>query len=482
VNLSEYAGHDTIGLADLLRRREIRPLELAELALVAIEKINPILNAVVEVFADRAAALDDRTNGASELPFPGVPFLGKDLPFEKGVHAEMGSELARGYVAPVDTELAIRLRAAGAINLGRTTTSEFAFAATTENRATGRTRNPWNIERSTAGSSGGAAASVASGAVPFAQGSDAGGSIRTPSSFCGLVGLKPTRARVPLAPFPMLSQAGLNNFFVLTRTVRDCAALLDAVEGPAVGDTFEIARPTMPYRAAIARPPSSLRIAFTAIAWSGLPVDKAVADAVRRTAKLCEELGHRVEEAAPAFDYATYLGAQKTLFPPYVVQDVDAVAQALGRTPGPDNLQSTTWDLYYRGRTTPATDLLAALDTYSDIVRRVAVFWQGYDLLLTPTCTVLPQLLGVNDPDRAGADTDTMFDQLAPQETFTSLFNATGQPALSLPLQESDDGMPIGMQFVGRFGDETRLLALAAQLEAAQPWSKRRPAVHVANL
>jgi amidase len=213
-----------------------------------------------------------------------------------------------------------------------------------------------------------------------------------------------------------------------------------------------------------------------------LPVDKAVADAVRRTAKLCEELGHRVEEAAPEFDYATYIGAQKTLFPPYLVQDVDAVAQALDRTPGPDNLQSTTWDLYCRGRTTPATDLLAALDTYSDIVRRVAVFWQGYDLLLTPTCTVLPQRLGANDPDRAGADTDTMFDQLAPQETFTALFNATGQPAISLPLQESDDGMPIGMQFVGRFGDETRLLALAAQLEAAQPWSKRRPAVHVANL
>jgi amidase len=477
MTLSEYAACDAIGLAELLRRGDVTPGELAALALAAIGKVNPQLNCVVESFPDRAKGLGDRPAG----PFGGVPFLGKDLPFEKGVRAEMGSELAQGYVSPVDTELAIRLRAAGAINLGRTATSEFAFAATTENRATGKTRNPWNTDRSTAGSSGGAAASVASGIVPFAQGSDAGGSIRTPSSFCGLVGLKPTRARVPLAPFETLSQAGLNNFFVLTRTVRDCAAILDAVEGPATGDAFEIPRPVMPYLATIARPPAPLRIAFTATAWSGLPVDTAVADAVRRTATLCEGLGHRVAEAAPSFDYATFLAAQKLLWLPHVVQDIDAVARELGRTPGPDNLQTTTWDLYCRGRKTPATALLAALDTYSEICRSVAVFWTRHDMLLTPTCTILPRPLGTFDPDAPGADADAMFDQLAPHETFTALFNATGQPAISLPLEVSSDGLPIGLQFVARFGDEARLLALAAQLEAAQPWSGRRPAVHVAN-
>jgi amidase len=478
LNLSEYADFDALGLAELVRRREIAPRELGELAIAAIDTVNPPLNCVVERFPGRAAAIGENVSG----PFGGVPFLGKDLPFEKGVRAEMGSELARGFAAPVDCELAIRLREAGAVNLGRTISSEFAFAATTENRLNGKTRNPWDPARSTAGSSGGAAASVASGAVPFAQGSDAGGSIRNPASMCGLVGLKPTRARVPLAPASAISWGGVNNLFVLTRTVRDCAALLDAVEGPAIGDAFEIARPAEPYRQAIARPPERLRIAFTAKAWSGLPVEPAVADAARRTAALCERLGHSVEEAAPAFDYAVFIAAQKILFLPFIVQDVDAVARALGRTPGPENLQSTSWDIYCRGRALPAPALLDALDTYSDICRQVVAFCNRYDVLLTPTCTILPPLLGTYDPDRAGADADDMFDQLAPFESFTALFNATGQPAISLPLEESEGGLPIGMQFVGRFGGEATLLRLAAQLEAALPWAGRRPRIHVANL
>ena len=478
MNMTDYANHDALGLAALVNRHEVSSHELAELALAAIERVNPHLNCVVETFPDRAAAPD----GHSDAPLAGVPFLGKDLPFERGIKAEMGSQLAQGHVCPFDTELAIRLRAAGAVNLGRTTTSEYALAAATENRATGKTRNPWNLERSVAGSSGGAAAAVASGAVSFAQGSDAGGSIRMPSSFCGLVGLKPTRARVSLAPMSSFAYAGLNNVFVLTRSVRDCAAILDAVEGPALGDAIQIACPDAPYLSAIERPPQSLRIAFTVDAWSGLPVDDSVGRAVRETAVLCERFGHRVEQAAPEFDFGLYLDAQKVLWFAFTAHDVEVTARELHRTPGPDNLQSTTWDIYRRGRELAAGDILAALDTYNEIVRQVSGFWSRYDVLITPTCTIVPRPLGTYDPDRSGADADEMFDQLAPHESFTSLFNATGQPAISLPLGVSDDGMPIGIQFAGRFADETTVLRLAAQLETARPWMQRRPKVHVSSL
>ena len=471
----DYASQDATGLAGLVRRGEVTPDELARLALEAIATVNPRINCVIDCFIERAEGLPVRPDG----PLGGVPYLGKDLPFEKGVKAEMGSQLAQGYVCTEDTELAIRLRRAGAVNLGRTTTSEFALAAATENRLTGRTCNPWNPDRSVAGSSGGAAASVASGIVPFAQGSDAGGSIRMPASFCGLVGLKPTRARVPLAPAPTLAYAGLNNVFVLTRSVRDCAAVLDAVEGPARGDAVEIPRPARPYCSEIERVHGPLRIGFTDEAWSGLTVDRDVAEAVRRTAVLCESLGHHVEEAAPAFDYEPYIAAQKVLWQSFTAHDIAAVARELGRTPGLDNLQTTTWNCYRRGMALEAGALMAALDVYNEITRAVGAFWDHYDILLTPTCTIAPRPLGTFDPDGEGAD---LFDQLGAHETFTALFNATGQPAISLPLEESDDGMPVGMQFVGRFGDEATLLRLAVELEQARPWALRRPAVHVANL
>ena len=475
MNLSEYAAYDALGLVELVRHGEVRPRELAELALAGVEKANPRLNCVLETLPERVETLGDAPAG----PLSGVPFLGKDLPFEKGVRAEMGSALAEGFVCPFDTELAVRLRRAGAANLGRTTTSEFAMAAATENRVTGRTGNPWDPDRSAAGSSGGAAAAVACGAVPFAQGSDAGGSIRMPSSFCGLVGLKPSRTRVPLAPAPPLAYSGLNVAFVLTRSVRDCAAILDTVEGPAVGDGIEIARPGQPYRSVIERPPERLRVAFTARAWSGLPVDAALVEAVGKTAQLCRELGHMVEEATPVFDYEPYIAAQKTIWFSYVNHDVQDVAEVLGRTPGPDNLQSTTWDAYLKGQRIGSRDLLSALDTYSDVTRQIGTFFSGYDVLLTPTCTITPRPLGTFDPDAPGASGDDLFDQLAPHETFTALFNATGQPAITLPLQHSAGGLPMGMQFAGSFGNEETLLRLAAQLEHARPWHDRRPIVHV---
>ena len=476
MNLTEYASYDGLGLADLVRRKEVTPRELCHLALQAIEKLNPHVNAVIETFPDRA----DSTP-ASDGPFAGVPFLVKDFPIEAGVQAEMGSQLAAGFTPARDSELMLRFRKAGLINLGRTTTSEFGLAALTVSRHTGATRNPWDPSRSPAGSSGGSAAAIAAGIVPLANGGDGGGSIRNPASFCGLVGLKPTRGRISLGPDTGDPYSGMVVGFVLTRTVRDCAAALDAVEGPGVGDPFEIPRPPSPYLAEVAQPAGRLRIAFTAAAWSDLPVDVEVSDAVSTTARLLEQMGHTVIADAPAFDYGAFLAAQIDLWCGHTAAFIDAIAQAVGRVPTEQNLQATTWATYVAGKALPATHLVAAEEHYNLVTRQVAQFLAGYDILLTPTNTCLPLPLDAHDLDAPGATVQDLFDHLAPIETFTALFNGTGHPAVSLPLHVSRSGLPIGLQFVAGFGQEATLFRLAAALEQAQPWSGRRPEIHLSR-
>ena len=439
MRLEEYAHFDGLALAELVRTKEASPREICELALAAIDAVNPQLNAVIETFADRL-----ETEAASELPagpFRGVPMVVKDFPAEAGMLAEMGCQLAEGLRADQDSTLMRRFHTAGLVNLGRTTTSELAIAAATENRLTGRTCNPWNVARSAAGSSGGSAAIVAAGAVPIASGSDGGGSIRMPASFCGLVGLKPTRGRVT-APGDAESLSGLASSFALTRSVRDCAALLDAVAGPELGDPYTIEPPVRPYLEEIRRPPSRLRIGFTTTAWSGLPVDTDVAEAVRSVAALCADLGHTVEEAAPEIDYEPYLAAQKVIWSAYTAHGVGQIARATGRMPSERNLQSTTWATYIAGRDVTAEVFINATAHYDLVVRRASAFFVNYDVLLTPTCVITPRPLGTFNPDAPNATVDMMFDQLGPHETFTALFNATGQPAISLPLCTSQEGLP----------------------------------------
>jgi amidase len=405
----------------------------------------------------------------------------KDFPIEAGVKAEMGSQLAAGFAPARDSELMLRFRKAGLINLGRTTSSEFGLAALTVSRHTGATRNPWDSARSTAGSSGGTAAAVAAGIVPLASGGDGGGSIRNPASFCGLVGLKPTRGRVSLGPDAGDPYSGMVASFVLTRSVRDCAAALDAVEGPAIGDPFEIPRPAVPYLTEIARPAGRLRIAVTTKAWSGLPIDPEVSAAVAATAMLLEQMGHTVVEDTPQFDYRAFLAAQINLWVGHAAAFIDAIAQAVGRVPSEQNLQTTSWATYAAGKTLPAPDLVAAEEHYNLVTRQIAQFLAAYDVLLTPTNTCLPLPLDAHQLDAPGAKVQDLFDHLAPIETFTALFNGTGHPALSLPLQVSHAGLPIGMQFIASFGQEARLLRLAAELEAALPWHQRRPMLHASR-
>jgi amidase len=269
--------------------------------------------------------------------------------------------------------------------------------------------------------------------------------------------------------------------FALTRTVRDCAAALDAVEGPAVGDPFEIPRPATPYLAEIVRPAGRLRIAVTTKPWSGLPLDPEVAAAVAATAGLLEQMGHTVIEDTPRFDYGAFLAAQIDLWCGHTAAFIDAIAQAVGRVPAEQNLQTTSWATYVAGKALPATHLVAAEEHYNLVTRQVAQFLAGYDVLLTPTNTCLPLPFGAHELDAPGATVQDLFDHLAPIETFTALFNGTGHPALSLPLHSSAAGLPIGMQFVAGFGQEATLFRLAAALEQAQPWSARRPAVHVSR-
>ncbi|WP_439817351.1 amidase [Zavarzinia sp. CC-PAN008] len=476
MDLADYAALDATALATLVAAGQVSAHEVATTALRAIAQVNPALNAVVETYPERVPAAGARPGGA----LAGVPFLVKDFPFEGGTPSELGCELARGLVMPQDQHAMRRLRHAGVSVLGRTTSSEMAMAALTVNRLNGITRNPWDLLRSTAGSSGGAAAIVAAGAVPLAHGTDAGGSIRNPSSHCGLVGLKPSRGRVSPGPDWGHCMAGLSTHFVLTRTVRDCALALDVMAGTEPGDCYAIAPPAAPYVQAVRQAPSALRIALNDRVWSGLRLDPEVAAALDRAGVALQSLGHEVEEASPDFDYAAYLSAQIDLWAVLTAQGVDDIARATGRVASPDTLLATTWAMVQAGRALPGVRYVEAELAYNRTVRDVVHLWDDFDILVTPTNVTLPAPLDAVDLDLPHATAGDLFDMLAPVETFTALFNATGQPALSLPLMLSAGGLPIGIQLVARFGAEDVLLRLAAQLEDALPWSGRRPPVHVA--
>jgi amidase len=475
MNLADYAAHDGLGLATLVASGAVTARELGETMLRAIETVNHRLNGVIETFPDRLPDQDARIAG----PFGGVPFLIKDVPMEAGVPSELGCELARGFTLPHDQEVMRRFRQAGFVNLGRTTTSELALAALTVSRLTGATRNPWDTSRSTAGSSGGAAAMVAAGVLPVAHAADGGGSIRNPASFCGLVGLKPTRGRISAAPDWGQCMSGLSVNFVLTRTVRDCAAALDALAGPAVGDPYVIAPPPSRYGDSIGDPPQRLRIALNSRVWSGLPLDPEVTAALEGTGRLLETLGHAVEAATPTFDYEPYLEAQIKLWAAYTAQGIVDIARQTRRVPSLETLQSTTFAMYEYGRQISAVDFIEAELRYNTTTRQVARLFETYDVLVTPTCTVTPPPLDAVDLDLPGATARDLFDHLAPLETFTALFNATGQPALSVPLMQSAQGLPIGIQLVGRLGADDLLLSLAAMLEQMTS-GVRAPVVFVA--
>ena len=440
------------------------------------DRINPTINAVITPMYERAraAASGDLTEG----PFMGVPFLLKDIfAAYAGVRMTSGSAFLRDYVPDHDSELVARYKRAGLIVLGKTNTPEFGLIPSTEPTLFGPTRNPWNTSRIAGGSSGGSAAAVASGMVSIAHGNDGGGSIRIPASCCGVFGLKPTRARTPAGPDFGDFLGGLAIDHALTRSVRDSAALLDATAGPDVGDPYWAPPPDRPFLQEVGANPGKLRIAFTSESLTGAPVDADCIRAVKETAALCSELGHEVEEAAPSVIAEMVIQPFITVWAAGAAMAVDGLAMLSGRIATPDEFEPLTWALCEKGRSHSASEYLIAVTVLQRVARDIAQFFVNYDLWLTPTLSEPPVPLGTfeSPPENPMKG----FDRAVLYCPFTPVANFTGQPAMSVPLYWTTDGLPVGTHFMARFGDEATLFRLAAQLEEARPWANQRPPVSV---
>lgn len=478
MNLAEYAACDGLELADLVRNGDVTPEELAALAAEGSAKVNDELGAVIELFEDRVAggSLDPEDG-----PFRGVPLLLKDLYHgEAGRLCENGSRLSAGWVVPNDTGMIQRFRSAGLVSVGRATTSELGIMGTTETLMCGPTRTPWSPDHIAGGSSGGAGASVGAGIVPIAIASDGGGSIRIPAACCGVVGLKPSRGRVSFGPDAGEPLSGWAVRFAVTRSVRDSAALLDALHGPEHGDPVLLPAPERSYLDECFREPGRLRIAFCTEPWTGAPEHPEHAAATEATAQLLADLGHDVERASPVVDWTAFLQCMVDMWSANTAHGIDVFAAALGREPSRDNLEPATYAMWKYGGALSASRLLAALDHTNVVNRRLGAFFAEWDVLLTPTLGHPQERLGVY-PAMGEASPEQIFGGWGHIEGFLPAFNCSGQPAISLPLQQAETGLPIGMQLVGRLGDEATLFRVAAQLEEARPWRGRIPPLHVSR-
>ncbi len=470
----DYEDYDAVGLAELVARREVSADELLQAAQVRLEQRNPTLNAVVIPMFDEAQA--SLQAGLPEGALRGVPFLLKDLGAHyAGARLCSGSRFFEDFVSDHDSELTLRYRRAGLVVFGRSASPELGLTTTTESSLFGQTRNPWSLEHITGGSSGGAAAAVAAGIVPAAHASDGGGSIRVPASCCGLFGLKPTRARVSLAPDLGEGWSGLSTSHALTRSVRDSAALLDAVQGPVPGDPYWAPPPQAPYADEVGRPPGVLRIALQTQTFSGAETDPDCVLAAADAARLCADLGHEVEEARLRIDPERMAEATSALSGANTLATLEDRARALGRPLAEGDVEPMTWAMLERARSLDAATYARALRGMHAIGREVAAFFENHDVLLTPTMATPPLRLG-SPLALSHTDTQEHIDCLLPTIGYTQLFNASGNPAMSVPLCWNGAGLPIGVQFAGRFGDEATLLRLAGQLEEARPWGSRRPA------
>lgn len=462
----ELATLDAIAQAELVRAREVTAGELVDAAVDRIERLNPGLNAVVHLAAERArreaAAVD------STLPLAGVPFLLKDLVVRReGFPATDGSRAAAGRVAARDSELVRRYLGAGLVALGQTNTAEFGVTPTTESELFGPARNPWDPRRTAGGSSGGSAAAVAAGMVPLAHGNDGGGSIRIPASCCGVFGLKPSFGRTPLEPDAGALLCRVLSNHVLTRSVRDSALVLDLTAGRARGSLLEAPPPPAGgYLAASATAPrSGLRIALSTAPLADVPVDAECVAAVEEAARLCEQLGHHVVEAVPRLDADELIASWFTLWRQLMGSLVAETARETGVEPAPEGFDPLTWEHYEAARGQSAFDHMRALTAIDRAARLLHEFMEGFDLWLTPTLAQPPLVLGAfGEP----ADRVARYVRFSP---FTRLANVSGQPAMSIPLHRTPAGLPIGVHFLAPLGREDLLLALAGQLERERPWS-----------
>jgi len=462
----EYEKLDALGLADLIKHGEISPTEALDAAIESVELHNPEINAVINKMYDQARAAI--AAGLPSGPFTGVPFLLKDLVASyAGVETSNGSEFFRGALAQTDSEIVVRLKRAGLVIFGKTNVPEMGLNTTTEPIRFGATKNPWNKQMSVGGSSGGSAAAVAARMVPMAHGTDGGGSIRIPASLCGMFGLKPTRARNPSGPEAGEGWNGSAAAHAITRSVRDSAALLDATSGPDVGDPYWAPPLVRPLLREVGVDPGKLRIAFTTKAWNGKPVDAECVQSVNEAIKLCASLGHHVEEATPAIDEVNREKAHKLFKCAHTRRLLEMRGAILGRIPTAEDVERYVWHLAEFGRTSSAVDYANAITVMHKTGRVVGRFFKNFDILITPVMCLAPYKLGQLD---SNGDPDVLYEYIRSTTAFTSPFNITGNPAMSVPLHTTAEGMPVGVQFVAPFGDEATLFRLAAQLEVAKPW------------
>lgn len=466
---------DATAQAELVARKEVSARELIDAAIDRIERFDPQINSLTYRWFDQARELASSTH-VPEGPFQGVPYLLKDLnALESGRPISNGSQAYKRaeYIAPADTTLVARYKNAGLISLGRTNSPELGSVPVTEPEAWGPTRNPWSLDHTPGGSSGGAAAAVAAGLVPIAHASDGGGSIRIPASCCGLVGLKVSQGRITNGPFQDESNLGVQH--CVSRTVRDTARLLDATCGPGIGDTVIAPAPLRPYANEVGADPGKLRIGFLDHSPRGIPVDPQCARGVHATARLLESLGHHVEEAWPEVladqESGRMFGA---LWSTNMGTALRRFGETLGRDMTTGDVEAMNWVQAEFAKSLSAVDYAAALAATVTFRRALQSWWsRGWDLLLTPVLAAPPLPIGTikNNPERPMEPLMVAGTWVA----FTGQFNMSGQPAISVPLHVSDDGLPIGMQLVAAYGREDLLIRVASQLETAQPWAHLVP-------
>jgi amidase len=482
MKITEYASYDALGLAELVVKKHVTPKELAQTAAAAIELGKPTLGAVVETYPDRIAALDEKSLG--DGPFRGVPFLMKDVfGHEKGRKIEFASKLCEGMVADADTYMTTQLRASGVNILGRSAAPEYSMSPTTETRFYGNTSNPWKRGYSAGGSSGGAQAAVTSGMVPIAHGSDIGGSIRIPASWCGGVGLKPSRGRVSIGPVVDEGGLGYSANHVQTKTVRDCAAMLDCLSHPQIGDPFIIPKPDESYASLAKKSPGKLKIGMVLNPIFGVEPDGEVRAAVEATAKTLEGMGHHVDITPVEMGGVDMLTAINKIF--FFGFDVrlDAYGRKTGRKPGPDTLEPQMLMVYEWAKNITAAQFMEAMGIANGMRRSAAKLYANHDIWLSPTTAIVSPKWGTFNLSKPGVTIENFAREMfAPAIQYTVPHNIMGTPAISLPLAMHSSGLPIGVQLAAKPAAEHTILQLATTLEHAMPWASRVPPLHVSKM
>jgi amidase len=482
VNLAEYASYDALGLAELVRKKQVSAKELAETAVAAKNKIDAVLGSVVELYPDRIADLDERSLGQG--PFHGVPFLIKDVfGHEKGRKVEFGSRLCKGMIVEAGTYFLDMLQASGVNILGRSAAPEYSMAATTETAIYGNTSNPWKKGYSAGGSSGGAQAAVMAGIVPIAHGSDIGGSIRIPASLCGGVGLKPSRMRVSIGPVVDEGGWGYSINFVQVKTVRDAAAMLDCVSIPQPGDPFIIPKPEESYASLTKKPPQKLRVGIVLDELVGVPVDPEIIRAVEAAGKALAGMGHSVDRASVDMGGRDVLLATTDLFFFGFDLRLEGYAKRSGTKIGPDTLEPVILSVYEAAKDITPARFIAANGALNIARRKLGSFFTKYDIWLSPTTAHISEPWGRYHLSKPGVSWANLIEELfkIPCQ-YTIPHNIMGTPAMSLPLAMHSSGLPIGIQIAAKPAADHLVLQLAGQLESAMPWGHRVPPLHVSKM